>query len=60
VIRQSFAGVAEELRRKYVIGYYPKETSQRGHERKIKVKVNRERVAVRVRRSYTYKPVASQ
>lgn len=60
VIRQSFAGVAEELRRQYVIGYYPKESSPRGHERKIKVKVNRERVAVRARRSYTYKPAASQ
>lgn len=60
VIRQSFAAVAEELRRQYVIGYYPKESAQRGHERKIKVKVNRERVAVRARRSYTYKPAASQ
>jgi Ca-activated chloride channel family protein len=54
MIRQSFAGVAEELRRQYLIGYYPKEPSQRGQERKIKVKVNRERVAVRARRSYTY------
>lgn len=53
-IRQSFAGVAEELRRQYMIGYYPKEHEQRGQERKIKVKVNRERVAVRARRSYTY------
>jgi Ca-activated chloride channel homolog len=54
LIRQSFAGVAEELRRQYMIGYYPKEPAQRGEERKIKVKVNRERVAVRARRSYTY------
>lgn len=54
VIRQSFAGVAEELRRQYLIGYYPKEPAQRGQERKIKVKVNRERVAVRARTSYTY------
>jgi len=53
-IRQSFAGVAEELRRQYVIGYYPKEPSQSGQERKIKVKVNRKAVAVRARRSYTY------
>ena len=53
-IRQSFAGVAEELRRQYMIGYYPKEPSQPAQERKIKVKVNRKGVAVRARRSYTY------
>lgn len=51
-IRQSFAGVAEELRRQYVIGYYPKEPAQTGVERKLRVKVNRERVAVRARKSY--------
>jgi Ca-activated chloride channel family protein len=51
-IRQSFAGVAEELRRQYVIGYYPKEPAQGGVERKIRVKVNRERVSVRARKSY--------
>lgn len=53
-IRQSFAGVAEELRRQYWIGYYPTELAQSGQERKIKVKVNRKRVAVRARASYTY------
>lgn len=53
-IRQSFGGVAEELRRQYLIGYYPKEPEQTGPERKIKVKVNRERVAVRARKSYSY------
>ena len=53
-MKQSFAGVAEELRRQYLIGYYPKEPAQSGQERKIKVKVNRKRVAVKARRSYTY------
>ena len=53
-IRQSFAGVAEELRRQYVIGYYPKEVAQGRQERKIRVKVNRKGVAVRARGSYTY------
>jgi Ca-activated chloride channel family protein len=52
-IRQSFVEVAEELRRQYVLGYHPKE-SARGEMRKIKVKVNREHVAVRARQSYTY------
>jgi Ca-activated chloride channel homolog len=56
MIRQSFAEVAEELRRQYVIGYYPRESTQRGQERKIKVKVNRERSVVRARKSYTYSP----
>jgi len=55
-IRRSFAEVAEELRRQYVLGYHPNELARRGQERKIRVKVNRERVAVRARRSYTYNP----
>jgi len=55
-IKRSFAEVAEELRRQYVLGYHPNVVAQKGRERKIKVKVNRERVAVRARRSYTYNP----
>jgi Ca-activated chloride channel family protein len=55
-IRSSFADLAEELRRQYVIGYHPNELTQTGQERKIRVKVQRERVAVRARRSYTYNP----
>jgi Ca-activated chloride channel family protein len=55
-IRQSFSKVAEELHWQYVIGYYPKDSAEKGQERKIKVKVNRDRVAVRARRSYIYKP----
>jgi len=53
LIRQSFAGVAEELRRQYLIAYYAKDAPTR-QERKIKVKVGRDRVAVRARKSYTY------
>lgn len=53
-IRQSFAGVADELRRQYLIGYYPNEPAKIGEERKIRVKVNRPRVAVKARASYTY------
>src|SRR6185436_2361295 len=55
-INNSFAAVAEELRRQYVLGYHPNELAPRGLERKIKVKVHREHVAVRARRSYTYNP----
>jgi Ca-activated chloride channel family protein len=52
-IRRSFAEVAEELRRQYVLGYHPNELAEKGLERKIRVKVQRQRVAVRARRSYT-------
>jgi Ca-activated chloride channel family protein len=55
-IRRSFADVAEELRRQYVLGYHPNELAPRGQERKIRVKVDRQRVAVRARKSYTYHP----
>jgi Ca-activated chloride channel family protein len=55
-IRRSFSEVAEELRRQYVLGYHPNELVQTGRERKIRVKVNRRRVAVRARESYTYNP----
>jgi VWFA-related protein len=55
-MRRSFAEVAGELRRQYVLGYHPNELASRGQERKIRVKVNRERVAVRARKSYTYNP----
>jgi Ca-activated chloride channel family protein len=53
-IKQSFAGVAEELRRQYLIGYYPSEAAKVGEERKIRVTVNRKKVAVKARASYTY------
>ena len=54
-ITRSFIQVAEELRRQYVLGYQPSETSKSG-ARKIKVKVNRKQVTVRARESYTYSP----
>jgi Ca-activated chloride channel family protein len=55
-IKRSFAEVAEELRRQYVLGYHPNELAPSGQERKIRVKVDRQRVAVRARKSYTYHP----
>ena len=54
LIKQSFAGVAEELRRQYRIGYYAKEPPGRDQTRRIAVKVNRKNVGVRARDSYTY------
>jgi Ca-activated chloride channel homolog len=40
-IKRSFAAVAEELRRQYNLGYYPKTTSPRPMARRIKVEVTR-------------------
>jgi VWFA-related protein len=50
-LKTAFSAIAEELRRQYSIGYYPKETSTR--ERKIKVRVNRPSVVVKAKESYT-------
>jgi Ca-activated chloride channel homolog len=55
-LRQSFAAIAEELRRQYSLGYYPKDASRTGQERKIKVRVNREGVVIKARESYTSSP----
>lgn len=56
LIKQSLAGVAEELRRQYRIGYYARELDRKGRQRKILVKVNRKNVAIRARGSYTDSP----
>jgi VWFA-related protein len=48
----AFEGIAEELRRQYNIGYYPKEESQSGQRKQIKVRVNRPNLIVRARDSY--------
>ena len=54
-INQAFSLVAEELRRQYSIGYYPKNNNQPGTRRRIKVRVNRPDLVVRARDSYIYK-----
>ena len=56
MIRRSFVAVAEELRRQYSIGYYPKLSAQHGEERQLKVKVKRPHVGIRARKSYVYWP----
>jgi Ca-activated chloride channel family protein len=50
LIRQSFASIADEMRRQYLLGYYAAEQASRSG-RKIKIKVNRKNVAVISRRS---------
>lgn len=55
-LSQAFASIAEELRRQYSIGYYPKRQSQVSERRQVKVRVFRPNLAVRARDNYIYKP----
>ncbi len=52
----AFANVAEELRRQYSIGYYPKNAGQAGQRRQITVRANQPNLAVRARDSYIFNP----
>jgi Ca-activated chloride channel family protein len=51
-LSQSFANIAEELRRQYSLGYYPKTAAQAGQRKQIKVRVLRPDLVVRARDSY--------
>jgi Ca-activated chloride channel family protein len=55
----AFRSVAEELRRQYSLGYYPKKVPQPGERRSIKVRVDRPELAVRARDSYVFQPGAN-
>ena len=50
----AFQQVAEELRRQYSLGYYPKKAPQPGERRSIRVRVDRPELAVRARDSYVF------
>jgi VWFA-related protein len=50
----AFANIAEELRRQYSLGYYPKRPPQPGERRQVKVRVNQPNLAVRTRDSYIF------
>jgi Ca-activated chloride channel family protein len=49
---QSFARVADDLRRQYSLGYYPKVRPQAGEVREIKVTVDEPNTTVRARPNY--------
>jgi Ca-activated chloride channel family protein len=51
-VSQAFAVIAEELRRQYSLGYYPKTKAQAGQRRQVKVRVNQPNLVVRARDSY--------
>ena len=52
----AFANVADELRRQYSIGYYPKRPPQAGQRRQIRVRAKQPNLAVRSRDSYIFNP----
>jgi VWFA-related protein len=51
----SFAGIAQELRQRYSVGYYPVDTGTPGERRQIKIQVARPRAVVRAKTSYVIK-----
>ena len=57
-ISVAFSNIAEELRRQYSLGYYPKNPAQAGERRQIRVRVNQPNLAVRTRDSYIFNPGA--
>ena len=50
----AFAGIAEELRRQYSLGYYPDKGGQIGERRQIKVRVMRPNVIVKAKNTYIF------
>jgi Ca-activated chloride channel family protein len=50
----AFANVAEELRRQYSLGYYPKSQAQAGQRRSIRVRTTQPNLAVHARDSYIF------
>jgi VWFA-related protein len=55
----AFSKVAEELRRQYSIGYYPRNPAQAGERRQVRVRVNQPNLAVKARDSYVFKPASA-
>jgi VWFA-related protein len=53
-VSHAFAQVADELRRQYSLGYYPKQGGQEGARRQIKVRVDQANAVVNARDSYIY------
>lgn len=51
-LNSAFKTIASELREFYSIGYYPAEDANPGETRRIKVRLDRENVAIRTRGSY--------
>jgi Ca-activated chloride channel homolog len=54
LLAEAFGRIAEDLRRQYSLGYYPKNRSAEGKRRRLKVRVGVPDVAVRARGGYVY------
>lgn len=52
---ETFAQIADELRKQYLIGYYPEENGEAKNFHQVKVKVNKSDVVVRAKGSYRVK-----
>lgn len=48
----AFESIAEELRRQYVLGYYPEKPGINGERKTVRVRVNRPKLSIRARDSY--------
>lgn len=56
----AFSKIAEELRRQYSLGYYPKHPAQAGQRRQVRIRVNQPNLAVKTRDSYVFNPSNSR
>jgi VWFA-related protein len=54
-VSSAFAQVADELRRQYSLGYYPRPVGEPGQLRTIKVRITKPDLVIRARESYIYK-----
>ena len=55
-LKKYFLDIGEELRNQYVLAYYGDTSKEKQERRKIKVRVNRQKMSVRARESYLYIP----
>lgn len=55
-LSSAFSNIADELRRQYSLGYYPKTQARAGQRRQVKVRVNQPNLAVRTRDTYVFNP----
>lgn len=53
---EAFRRIVDEMKRQYVLGFYPSEDSAAGTEHKIKVQVDRQGMVVRSKGSYRTQP----
>ena len=59
-LSDAFSKIAEELSHQYSLSYYPQTNPQSGERREIRVRVDRENVAVRARDSYVQRVTAKR